>query len=191
MKKTIEEIFEDQDFDIRELSKNHESRFLQKLRMACEDLDGDVVTNDSPSVKSHHTFSKWYRWGVAAMFALLIAVSGFLAGRSQADRLETVSPKMATVQKQYVTAVDQQLTLLEDLQSPATEHIISDAKAKLLQLENDYENILLDFKSNTENDAVIDAMIQNFKTRILILESARGQIKTTRHQLKRNNHEFL
>jgi hypothetical protein len=38
---------------------------------------------------------------------------------------------------------------------------------------------------------VIDAMIQNFKTRILLLEEARVQIKAKKQQLKKQENEFL
>jgi hypothetical protein len=112
-------------------------------------------------------------------------------GQSKSYELKSVSPAMAQAQSNYVEVIDQQLTALHQMQSPATERIIADAKSSLLKLETDYKKIQNDFKSNSENPAVIDAMIQNFKTRILLLEEARVQIKAKKQQLKKQENEFL
>jgi hypothetical protein len=112
-------------------------------------------------------------------------------GQSESYELKSVSPAMAQAQSNYVEVIDQQLKALHQMQSPATERIIADAKSSLLKLETDYKKIQNDFKSNSENPAVIDAMIQNFKTRILLLEDARAQIKAKKQQLKKQENELL
>lgn len=198
MKDSMKEWFAQQDFDLTDLPKGHEQRFLDKLEVACEEVEleteldriTDIENNDKPKGRVFQ-MSTILKWSAAAVLAILIGSASFMAGQSQSYELKSVSPEMAAAQSNYVETIDMQLTALNQLQSPATERIIADAKSNLLKLETDYKKIQKDFKSNTENPAVIDAMIQNFKTRILLLEDARAQIKAKKQQLKKQENEII
>ncbi|BAO56390.1 hypothetical protein [Nonlabens marinus] len=191
MKDAMKEWFDQQEFDREQLPEGHEERFLARLETACEEQKQE---NRIPNRKSNGrviTMPSILKWSAAAVIAILIGSASFYIGQSQSYELKSVSPAMAKAQSNYVEVIDQQLAALNQLQSPATERIIADAKAKLLKLETDYSKIKADFKTNGDNPAVIDAMIQNFKTRILLLEDARAQINAQQDQLKKQQHEIL
>jgi hypothetical protein len=189
MKKDMKEWFAQQDFDTNQLPEGHEQRFLARLEAACEEeIDTEPL---QVSKGPRFNLSSILKWSAAAVIAILIGSASFYMGQSESYELKSVSPAMAQAQSNYVEVIDQQLTALHQMQSPATERIIADAKSSLLKLETDYKKIQNDFKSNSENPAVIDAMIQNFKTRILLLEDARAQIKAKKQQLKKQENEFL
>ena len=191
MKDAMKEWFDQQEFDQEELPQGHEQRFLARLEAACEEQKQDESLESKNPEGRVISMSSIMKWSVAAMIAILIGSASFYMGQSQSYELKSVSPAMAKAQSDYVEVIDQQLTALNQLQSPATERIIADAKAKLLKLETDYTKIKADFKTNGDNPAVIDAMIQNFKTRILLLEDARAQINAQQDQLKKQEHEIL
>jgi len=197
MKESMKQWFDRQDFDQDDLPQGHEQRFLDKLEAACTDEPEIQNQNQVADVNGNTrqggviNMSVILKWSAAAVIAILIGSASFMAGQSQSYELKSVSPEMATAQSNYVKAIDQQLTALNQLQSPATERIIADAKSNLQKLESDYKKIQKDFKSNSDNPAVIDAMIQNFKTRILLLEDARAQIKAKRQQLKKQENELI
>ena len=189
-----------QDFDLNEWPQGHRQRFLDKLDAACEDLENqnpnenqnqNPVAAETKTKGRVITVSAILKWSAAAVIAVIIGSASFMAGQSQSYELKSVSPEMAAAQNSYVETIDYQLAALNQLQSPATEKIIADAKMSLEKLETDYKRIQKDFKSNSENPAVIDAMIQNFKTRILLLEDARAQIKAKKQQLKKQENELI
>ncbi|KQC33516.1 hypothetical protein AAU57_09455 [Nonlabens sp. YIK11] len=197
MKDEMKEWFKKQDFDLTDLPQGHEQRFLDKLEAACQEepikeaAENNEVHQETKPKGRIIKMSAILKWSAAAVIALMIGSASFMAGRSQTYELKSVSPEMAAAQSNYVEAIDQQLAALNQLKSPATERIIADAKASLQKLETDYKKIQKDFRSNSENPAVIDAMIQNFKTRILLLEDARAQIKAKEQQLKKQQNELI
>ncbi|WP_194852584.1 hypothetical protein [Nonlabens antarcticus] len=202
MKDGMKEWFAQQDFDLEQLPEGHEQRFLARLEAACKE-DGDEPENEDKNeveVKGVIiskpkgrviTMSGVLKWSAAAVIAIMIGSASFYMGQSQSYELKSVSPAMAQAQSNYIEVIDQQLAAINKLKSPETERIIVDAKTKLLKLETDYIKIKKDFKTNGDNPAVIDAMIQNFKNRILLLEKAREQIKSQQEQLKKMDYETL
>jgi len=190
MKDGMKEWFDQQDFDQQPMPDGHEQRFLARLEAACEE---EFVPKERTEKQKGQFLNgnALLKWSAAAVIAILIGSASFYMGQSQSYELRSVSPAMAKAQNNYVEVIDQQLTALNKLQSPATERIIADAKANLQKLQTDYTKIQMDFKSNSENPAVIDAMIQNFKNRILLLESARAQINSQQQQIKTQENEIL
>lgn len=199
MKDAMKEWFKQQDFDLDEIPQGHEQRFIDKLNAVCEDKEESVLElKHIEQIKKYATpkgrvikMSAILKWSAAAVIAILIGSASFMAGQSQSNDLKSISPEMAAAQRSYIETVDHQLRALNQMQSPATERIIADAKANLLKLENDYKKIQKDFTLNSENPAVIEAMIQNFKTRILLLEDARAQIIDKQQQLKKQENEII
>lgn len=199
MKDAMKEWFKQQDFDLDEIPQGHEQRFIDKLNAVCEDKEESVLELEHiEQIKKYATpkgrvikMSAILKWSAAAVIAILIGSASFMAGQSQSNDLKSISPEMAAAQRSYIETVDHQLRALNQMQSPATERIIADAKANLLKLENDYKKIQKDFTLNSENPAVIEAMIQNFKTRILLLEDARAQIIDKQQQLKKQENEII
>lgn len=190
MKDAMEKWFDQQDFDLEQLPEGHEQRFLARLEAACEDEKQAVEQSATPTGRVID-MKPILKWAAAAVIAVLIGSASFLVGKSQSSELKSVSPAMAKTQKEYVEVVDQQLLALNKLQSPATERIIADAKAKLQKLETDYSKVEKDFFTNADNPAVMDAMIQNFKNRILVLEEARQQIYSQQEQLKKQDYDIF
>ncbi len=198
MKDGMKRWFDQQDFDLDQLPDGHEQRFLERLEAACKENENDsvainVFSDHKVGTRKNHVIKlrSILIWSAAAVIAVLIGSASFYVGQSHVTDLEEVHPEMAAAQSNYVVVIDQQLAALDQLQSPETERIIADAKSKLQKLETDYVKIQEDFQSNAENPVVLDAMIQNFKNRLLLLEEASLQIKNQQEQLNINTHEIL
>jgi hypothetical protein len=191
MKDKMKEWFENQDFNMEELPDGHEQRFLGKLENVCDAVEVDQTTSKQAVQPKIITMRRLLMYSAAAMIAVLIGFAGFQAGQYQSTDLEQVSPALAAQQNVYKKMVEKELAALDKLQSPQTERIIADAKANISMLENDYRKINADFQKNSDNPAVIDAMIQNFKNRIRLLEKTKKQILLQQEQIKTQNDEFI
>ncbi len=172
-------------YDIYQLPSDHANRFKNRLKNI---EGGSVISLVHPTRRSKKNM---LQWSIAASIAIIIGLTGFIGGQMQSRDHKKLSPALAAAQDHYSNSIELQLSLLNKLQSPENERIIADAKLNLKKLEADYQKIIKDFQSNSDNPAVIDAMIQNLKTRILLLENARAQINTSNQQLKKNTNELL
>lgn len=180
--KKMEEWFAEQDFNTEELPRGHRSRFLEKLEAACDPQVDEIQNLKEVSSQKSRVIPlvNWARWALVAGFALLIGFAGFNYSRNLDEfdaGLESVSPEMAQAQDFFTSTINYELERLNKEQSPQTERIIADAKNGLNQLETEYQEIKKDFKLNQDNKAVIAAMIENFQSRIDLLQIALEQIE--------------
>ncbi len=182
MKNSLKHWFEQQDFDRQDLPKGHELRFMQKL---------DPVNHRRTINTETSTWYSFKNWSIAATLAILIGAAGYIIGQSSSFPTQNIPQNLVAAQKGFQNTIDVQLEALNQLQSPATERIIADAKKNLSKLENDYLEVQKDFETNRDNAAVIDAMILNFKTRIRLLEDTREQINASNQQLKEQDNELI
>lgn len=180
-KDTIDNLFDDLKgkFDINEPNKNHEQRFLDKLKA------NDIVSKETKK-------SSGFNWKpfLAIAAALVICFSVFTTMQNQPEALDlaNVSPEMSETQDFFTATIENELKKLNSERSPLTEQIITDALAQIQTLETDYQKLKTDLTESGKNQRVIYAMISNFQSRIDILNTVLEQIETIK-ELKTNTNE--
>jgi len=172
-KDMIDDVFEglQGQFDIEAPEVNHEQRFLEKLQKQ----QNKVVDLHKKSSFNWKSFL-----AIAASITLVIAL--FIGNQPQeiTDDLASVSPEMAETQEFFAATIAQELTKLENVNSPQARLLASDAIKRIELLEKEYEALKKDLKTSGNDKRVIYAMISNFQNRIDILQTVLLQIENVK-----------
>lgn len=169
------------EFNIETPHKNHEQRFLDKLKAE------DIVDTET---KKQFGFN-WKPF-LAIAASIVICFGLFTALQQQSDDLDlaSVSPEMSETQDFFTVTIENELKRLNKERSPLTEQIINDALVQIHLLETDYKKLKTDLTESGKNQRVIYAMISNFQTRIDILNTVLEQIEIVK-QFKSNSNENI
>lgn len=180
-KDTIDELFDNLkgEFDINEPNKNHELRFLDKLK-----------TNDVVAINSKKTPGFNWKPFLAIAASVVICLSVFMTMQNEPEALDlaSVSPELSETQDFFTATIENELKKLNKERSPLTEQIITDALEQIQILETNYQNLKTDLTESGNDQRVIYAMITNFQNRIDILNTVLEQIETIK-ELKINTNE--
>ena len=180
-KDTIDDLFDNLkgEFDINEPNKDHELRFLDKLK------SNDVASNN-------YNNTSRFNWkpfiAIAASLAICFSVLITMQNQPEVLDLASVSPELSETQDFFTATIENELKKLNNERSPLTEQIITDAIEQVQLLENDYQNLKTDLTESGSDQRVIYAMISNFQSRIDILNTVLEQIETIK-ELKINTDE--
>jgi len=180
-KDTIDELFDNLngEFDINEPNKDHELRFLDKLKA------NDLASNTSKK-------SSGFNWKpfLAIAASVLICLSVFITTQNEPEisDLASVSPELSETQDFFTATIENELKKLNNERSPLTEQIITDALEQIQLLETDYQNLKTDLTESGNDQRVIYAMITNFQNRIDILNTVLEDIETIK-ELKINTND--
>ncbi|WP_296316827.1 hypothetical protein [Winogradskyella sp. UBA3174] len=180
-KDTVDELFDNLkgEFDTSEPNKNHELRFLDKLKA------NDVTSNDSKKSSG----SNWKPFlAIAASVVICLSVFMTLQNKPEALDLASVSPELSETQDFFTATIENELKKLNKERSPLTELIITDALKQIQILETNYQNLKTDLNESGQDQRVIYAMITNFQNRIDILNTVLEQIEIIK-ELKINTNE--
>ncbi|EPR73716.1 hypothetical protein ADIWIN_1353 [Winogradskyella psychrotolerans RS-3] len=182
-KDNLNRLFDDLkgEFNIKTPHKNHEQRFLDKLK-----------AEDSVAIETQK--QSWFNWKpfLAIAASIVICFGLFTTLQQQPDDLDlaSVSPKMSETQDFFTVTIENELKKLNKERSPLTEQIINDALVQIQLLETDYKKLKTDLTESGKNQRVIYAMISNFQTRIDILNTVLEQIEIVK-QFKSNSNENI
>ncbi|WP_179335150.1 hypothetical protein [Winogradskyella costae] len=179
----LERLFNDLkgEFNIETPHKNHEQRFLDKLKAK------DSVV---PETKKQSGFNWKPFLAIAASIVICFGIYSVIPGEPETLDLASVSPEMSETQDFFTITIENELKKLNKERSPLTEQIINDALVQIQQLETDYQKLKTDLTESGKNQRVIYAMISNFQTRIDILNTVLEQIETVK-QFKSNSNENI
>jgi len=163
----IESLFEELQgqFDVFEPKKDHFERFEKKLNA------------EQKSVK----VIRWTPWissalAVAATLLIVFGIFQFNKPEEQSTGLASVSSEMSQTQQYFAMTIQNELTKIEGERSPETQKLIEDAINRITILEKDYKKLEVDLQISGGDKRVIAAMIQNFQTRIQLLQDVMDQI---------------
>lgn len=175
----IEKIFEELNgsFDLDQPRTGHRERFLNRL--------------EEPVEKRGRTGNSWWRHlSIAASIALLLSASVFLfrTEPSMEDQVAQISPEVSQTSRYFSGLVSQQVLELQQMASPETQPLIEDALKQIQQLELNYQKLENDLISGGNSKMILSAMIQNFQTRIDLLQEVMDHVEQVK-QLKNENHE--
>ncbi len=163
--------------DHMEPSEGHRERFRHRL-------------GNPAAGKKTRRQNLWGPLALAASFALLITASVFLIRpvASMEDQVAEISPEASQTSYYFANLVRQQVSELEALSSPETRPLIDDALRQLGQLEADYSKLESDLVGGGDSKLILSAMINNFQTRIDLLQEVMQQIEQIK-QFKNANDE--
>lgn len=181
-KDTIEELFKkhENDFDIENPGSNHTERFLDKLNKQGE---LQLIKVDKQRRRLWKPLI-----GVAASVILLITL--FIGSQQDSDYsgLASISPKMAETEDFFTLTIAEELSKIENENSPEVQALIQDTMTRIKALEKNYEALKRDLTVSEDDKRVIYAMISNFQNRIDILQNTLEQIENIK-QLNNSSHE--
>jgi len=163
MEQDIRDFFENEEMG-KELPKSHRDEFLQKL---------EALKKDE---KPKPNYGYLYR--IAAALIVFVSVGYFaLNGFDNTSESVTESPieiQLKTVEKKYLASIHQEwqnfLSIAKD------EKLIGRYKEKLKELDGDYQQISMEFKKDTNNTLIIEALIENLQTRLTLLKDIQDHI---------------
>jgi hypothetical protein len=96
---------------------------------------------------------------------------------------------MAETQSYFLATISTELSRLDSFRSPETDLLIEDAIKQLDRLELEYQKLKEDLIKSGNDKRVISAMIQNFQSRIELLEHVLAMAEEMQN-LKFNENEI-
>ncbi|TCK66776.1 hypothetical protein DFQ05_2050 [Winogradskyella wandonensis] len=160
MKRDIRELFKNEVEDTKhELPRNHREEFLAKLNSE----------KSNESNKSNYLFLR-----IAAVVVIALTVGFFTLQKPEAEENPLVA-QVAQVEKEYLANIE---TEWQNFKAIATDSVlVKRYEKRLLDLDEDYKEISIAFKNDTNNIAVVEMLIQNLQTRLQLLKDIQEHIK--------------
>ena len=156
-------------FDTASLDTNHMERFTQKL--------------EKQQVKKIN----YRRILIQIAATLLVLVSLTYLIKNTNSKGYAIPAELAESQHYFSTIINKQLATLKTKTTPKTSKLVEDTYLELKDLENDYSNLMNEFKTAENQQYIISMMIQNFQQRIALLEAVSKQLE----DLNNSNYEII
>jgi hypothetical protein len=137
-----------------------------------------------------------YSWIWKAAIILLVFCASYLADRQirsngsfASKKQEMIVPELAEAEKYYTGLIK---TKMNEVQPylVAYPEIKKDLRMELAELDKIYKGLKNDLKDNVSNEEVIDAMIQNFRLKLQLLEEIQRQLQSHKSNSKQPSHEL-
>ena len=157
-------------FDTEEPRAGHEMRFLDKLN----------ATQGTVSINRKKPGTWWKPLSIAASVVVLCVLGlGVLNFNPSVDaQVAEIAPEVVETRLYFSALVEQQVSELQAQSNPETEQVIAEALAQLKKLDNNYKRLEQDLINGGDTNLILSAMIQNFQTRIDLLQEVRNQIES-------------
>ena len=157
-------------FDTEEPADGHEDRFLSKLNQA----KGTI------SINTRKPTTWWRPLSIAAsvMVLCVLALGLLKGGPSVEDQVAEISPEVSETRLYFTGLIEQQVQELQGKSSPETELLITDTVNQLKKLEADYLKLEQDLINGGDSKLILSAMINNFQTRIDLLQEVMNNVET-------------
>lgn len=178
---TINKLFDNLQgtFNMEEPQKGHQKRFLEKL-----EASKGVV-----SIQKRKT-SWWRPLSIAASVVILLGVgiSLFNTSPSIDQQVAEIAPEVSQTEFYFASLIEEQVKQLEKESTPETKKIIDDTMIQLQRLETNYKMLEQDLLNGGNSKLILSAMINNFQTRIDLLQDVLHQVENIKN-LKNYNDE--
>ncbi|WP_439150872.1 hypothetical protein [Winogradskyella sp.] len=170
MKRDIRDLFKKED-ELKTLPENHRVEFLDKLKKI-------------PKQKSNTFF--WFSSAAVVLIALTIGFNMFF------NQTETeVSPMIAqieAVEAEYLKDIENEWNNFVALAKD--EVLVERFRKRFVELDKDYQEISIQFKNDTNNLLVIEALIDNLQTRLKLLKDIQKHIKILNQNNEQNENKI-
>ncbi len=144
-----------------------------------EELWGNIEAQLDEKEKTSQSPRTWLK--IAASFAILFVISWGLVSvlRSGDDTeelyaLHDISPELAETEYYYASQISEKLQMIHTSDADVDNLV----KEDLTLLDSAYYELQLDLMDNADNEEVINAMIQNYRIKLQILEKVLDEIRT-------------
>ncbi|MBT8282406.1 MAG: hypothetical protein KJO86_01605 [Muriicola sp.] len=179
-KNPIEDLFKkiSPELDREEPMAGHQDRFLEKLQAQNARKPGGV--------------SWWKPLAIAASVALLFGVfiGSLYQNPSAEETLAEMGPEVSNTELYFAAVIEEQLTLLQQQDSPEAKILIADAMDQLAFLEEDYSQMRTDLLEGGDYKIILSAMVQNFQMRIDLLEDVMQKVESVKNLKEQNDENF-
>ncbi|PCJ93232.1 MAG: hypothetical protein COA50_14465 [Flavobacteriaceae bacterium] len=168
-------------FDIEEPAGGHEQRFMEKLNAA------------NQTVSFNTKKSLWKPLSIAASIILICTVSAGLFFNNATTieaRVAEISPEASQTEFYFANLINEQVKQLVSEGTPETQKIIDDTLNQLRKLETNYQVLEQDLLNGGNTKLILSAMINNFQTRIDLLQEVLSQVETIKNLKKYNDENF-
>jgi len=108
---------------------------------------------------------------------------------SNTNEIAKTTPEIKKSTNYFSMIIKHEMEDIQKIETPDTKHIITETMLQLNMLENDYKKLLKDFQGNNENKLILNAMIENFRKRIKLLEFTKKQLEEIK-KFKNKNYEY-
>lgn len=166
MKQDIRGLFKKDDASGAQLPDNHREEFYDKLK-ASQSI-GESKLNTSYVLK------------VAAIVILGLAFTLVMYNSKEnvSDQIveeSSIEIQIDGIEKQYLASIDEEWQNFISIAND--DKLVKRYKEKLDDLDNDYSEISSQFKADNNNIIVIEALVDNLKTRLQLLKDIQEHIK--------------
>lgn len=148
--------------------------------------------------RSRKTDWKTIIWRAAAILIIFAASfmlqeylhrNDIISGRKDKKLQNVDIPELQDAQSYYTNLVDEKIKEIEPLIKNQPE-LGNELNNDLAQLDSIYTELQKDLKDNIANDEVVEAMIQNYRLKLQILEDLLGFLQETSKNEQDENDEF-
>lgn len=160
MKRDIRDLFKNEEEQrIKELPSNYRSEFLGRLK------------------QQHKPKQKPYAWlSIAAVLLIALTIGfSYLNSESEDQQTAPILAQIESIEAEYLADIETEwrsfIAIAED------EVLVERFRKKLKELDTDYKDISVQFKTDTNNILVIEALVDNLQTRLQILKDIQAHIK--------------
>ncbi len=169
-------------FDTEEPMEGHQARFLDKLGTA----QGTI------SINRKKPTTWWKPLSIAASIVLVCALAIGLPNLNQSteQQLANISPEVSETRLYFTTLIEQQVTELQAASTPQTELLITEALSQLKKLDENYTKLEQDLIDGGDPNLILSAMINNFQTRIALLQDVMNQIEAIENYNNYNDENY-
>jgi hypothetical protein len=111
-----------------------------------------------------------------------------IAATEQQDESSEIVKMLIEAEAFYTSQIDTKKEEFYQLTTDQPE-IKNEIDYELVELDTVYAQLKQDLKDNADNEEVIEAMIQNYRIKLDILESVLAQLQKAKNEEKKNNYE--
>lgn len=142
--------------EVPPLPESHEDLFLKRLVQK----------------KRYQQRRSAMQWAAVALLFLSLGSGVFL---SQPE-LEHEIVQFQRAESYLTQMIQEQVVQIEKVKLPGSKKLIENSKRKLVQLQNDYQELYQDWDENENQPLFINALILNLRTQLQLLEDIQGQL---------------
>ena len=158
MKRDIRHLFKDEDPNLKTLPKQHRAEFLEKLKK-------------QPKKKATSFFK--LKIAVVLLIALALSYTVFY-NTSKTVEVSPIIAQVEAIEAEYLNNIETEWQNFIAITDDAV--LVERFKNKLEDLDNDYKAISIQFKEDSNNILVIEALVENLQTRLTILKDIQKHI---------------
>ena len=169
MKQDIRNLFNEED-DLKTLPENHRIEFAEKLK------------------KQSKPKQNPYAWLSAAAILIIALTIGFnvrdMESKPELNQVSPIIAQVEAVEAEYLKDIETEWQSFVAIADDAV--LVERFRKKLKDLDTDYQDISLQFKEDSNNILVIEALVVNLQTRLQILKDIQKHINI----LNQNNEQY-